>query len=399
VSKRGHSPDDSPRLLIVAGEASGDLHGASLARAILAEAPGTRLCGVGGDGMERAGVELLYHYRHLAVVGITEVLAHLGDVRRAMATLQRAASKEIDAVILIDYPDFNMTLARRLRRAHPRLPIIYYISPQVWAWRAGRVKTIARLVDLMLVILPFEADLYRDAGASVEFVGHPLLDVMPPRCSRAEFAARHGLDADNEFIGLVPGSRKAEVQRLLPPMLGAAALLARNPDRSFLIPVAANLDRSVYAELLRGSAAPTRRVHLVEDDYYQTLHHCRGAVVCSGTATLETALAETPEVVVYRTSWLTYNLGKLLVRISDIALANVVAGRRGVPELLQHEVTPETIVGELEPLLSDGGVRDDCLAFLQEVRQRLGDPGASQRAARALLSTIGTVSPAADSAS
>jgi lipid-A-disaccharide synthase len=376
------------RVLIVAGEASGDLHGASLARALRQLSPSIELVGVGGDRMQAAGVELVYHYRHLAVVGITEVIAHLGDVRRAMRVLEATAAGEVDAVVLIDYPDFNMTLARRLRRARPELPLIYYISPQVWAWRSGRVHAIARLVDLMLVILPFEEGLYRAAGAPVEFVGHPLLDVFPEPGDRTAFCSRHAIDPSHELVALAPGSRRNELTRLLEPMLEAARALARRPDRTFLIPVAASLDRVEYERTLAGFPDLRDRVRLVEDDYYEVLHHARGAVVCSGTATLEAALAATPEVVVYRTSWLTYNLGKLLVRIANIALVNVVAGRTGVPELIQHQVTPEAIVRELEPLLAEGATREVCLEFLRGVRERLGEPGASRRAARALLARV-----------
>lgn len=379
------------RLLMVAGEASGDVHGASLAREMRTLAPHVELLGIGGDRMERRGVRLLYHYRRLAVVGLTEVLAHLGDVRRAMRRLVDTVRHEnVDGVVLLDYPDFNLALARRLRRVRPGLPIVYYISPQVWAWRQGRVKTIAALVDRMLVILPFEADLYAATGLPVDFVGHPLLDSIPPPESRESFAARHHLDAGREWIALVPGSREAEVERLLPPMLGAARrLAAREGEPLFLVAGAGSVEEETYERALRHEPRLAGRVHRITDDTWGILRHARGAVVCSGTATLETALAGTPLVVVYRTSWLTYNLGKLLVRIRDIGLVNVVGGRRGVPELLQGDVTPKAIERELAPLLEDGPARSACLEFLAEVRERLGRPGASARAAAAVLATIG----------
>ena len=377
-------------LLVVAGEASGDAHAAALIRELATRAPALRTVGVGGDLMESAGTELLYHYRGLAVVGITEVLTHLGDIRRAMNGLLRAVSgRPIAGVVLVDYPDFNMTLARRLRRQHPDLPIIYYISPQVWAWRAGRVQQLARLVDRMLVILPFEKKLYTDAGVAVDFVGHPLMDEPRAEESRETFAARIGMDAALPWLGMLPGSRRREVERLLRPMLGAARRFLAENRYEAVIPRARGVGKEVYAEALeRLEPALRDRVHLVDDDYHGLLPHLRVAVVCSGTATLETALADTPEVVVYKTSWLTYNLGKLLVRISDIALVNVVGGRRGVPELLQRDVTPANIVRHLGPLAADGPVRAECLRFLRHVRAQLGEPGASARAAEAVLSEL-----------
>jgi lipid-A-disaccharide synthase len=250
------------------------------------------------------------------------------------------------------------------------------------------VKSISRRVDRMLVILPFEEDLYRDAGVPVEFVGHPLLDDGEDVPGRDAFAARHGLDVNEEWIGLLPGSRRLEVERLLPPMLEAARLLGR-PGRRFLVPVAPSTDRRLYEESMSALEGDVQAsISLVDGGYAGLIRHARAAAVCSGTATLETAAAGTPLVVVYRTSWLTYNLGRLLVRIPDIALVNVVAGCRIVPELLQRDVTGERIAGALAPLLDDGTARDAMLDALRSVRQRLGTPGASVRAARAVLAAV-----------
>lgn len=377
-------------LLVVAGEASGDAHAAGLIRELGRRAPTLHTVGVGGDLMQAAGTELLYHYRGLAVVGITEVLAHLGDIRRAMHGLLAAvAARPIAAVVLVDYPDFNMALARRLRRQHPDVPIIYYISPQVWAWRSGRVHQLARLVDRMLVILPFEKTLYANAGVAVDFVGHPLLDEAVRDESREDFAERNGLDTSLPWLGMLPGSRPREVERLLEPMLGAAHRFLAKHRYEAVIPRAPGVDPALFAtELQKLEPDVRRRIHVVDDDYHGLLAHLRVAAVCSGTATLETALAGVPEVVVYRTSWLTYNLGKLLVRISDIALVNVVGGRRGVPELLQGDVTPANIVRQLEVLAADGVVRAECQQFMREVRARLGEPGASGRVAEAVLEVL-----------
>ena len=385
----------SARIMIVAGEASGDLHGASLSRAIRTMGPAVELFGVGGDAMQDAGVELIYHMRKLAVVGITEVIRHLGDVRSALASLTSAAREgRVDAVVLIDYPDFNLTLARRLRKQVPDLPIVYYISPQVWAWRAGRIKKIVRLVDRMLVILPFEKELYESTELKVDFVGHPLLDVVRFGDDRAAYGERHGLPPKDTWIGLLPGSRRAEVERLLPPMLEAASsLMLRIGQPRFLVPVSAALGPQMYESMLADFPDVRPRTYLIEGDYYPTLEHCTAAAVCSGTATLEATLADTPMVVVYRTSWLTYNLAKSLVHVRDIALVNLIAGRRAVPELVQGEVTGPRIADELRTLLNEKARRDAVLAGLAEVRESLGEPGASDRAARRVLQAAGCIEP------
>jgi len=381
------------RVMLVAGEASGDLHGASLVRAMRALGADVEAFGVGGDRMQAAGVELTYHMRKLAVVGITEVVRHLGDVRRALAGLtEAAAARGADVVVLIDYPDFNLTLARRLRKRFPDLPIVYYISPQVWAWRSGRVKKIARLVDLMLVILPFEKEIYDASGLRVEFVGHPLLDVVTLGADRAAFGRRHGPPPRDTWIGLLPGSRRAEVERLLPPMLEAAeSLLLRVGRPRFLVPVSPSVDLDVYETVLAAFPGLADHTYLIRDDYYAALEHSTVAAVCSGTATLEATLTDTPMVVVYRTSWLTYNLAKSLVRVRDIALVNLIAGRRAVPELVQGEVTGPRIAEELRTLLNEHARRGSVLTALAEVRESLGEPGASARAARAVLETAGVV--------
>ena len=378
-------------LLIVAGEASGDLHGASLVRQLRGLEPDLRVSGVGGEQMRAAGVELLYDQRHLAVVGITEVLSHLRDLRQAMAVLVDAALQpQVDGIVLIDYPDFNLVLARRVRRRRPDLPIIYYISPQVWAWRRGRLRTIARLVDRMVVILPFEEELYVAAGVDVRSVGHPLLDVVREAGDRGAFAVAHQLPQDAEWVGLLPGSRRAEVRRLLPRMLEAVALLQRERQRLFLVPTVPSVDPEVYrVALARASEAVRATVRLIAGSYYPLLRHSSAVVVCSGTATLETALSDTPMVVVYRTSWLTYNLAKLLVRIRHIALVNVVVGRRVVPELVQGGVTGQAIARELSVLLEDPAARARVQQAFAELRRRLGKPGASVRAAHAVLEVFG----------
>ncbi len=394
-SANGLETASSARIMIVAGEASGDLHGASLVRALLRTVPSVDLFGVGGENMQRAGVELIHHIGKLGVMGFTEVLGHLGDVRAALDTLTAVArQRHVDAVVLIDYPDFNLTLARRLRKHIPGVPIIYYISPQVWAWRRGRVNKIAQLVDRMLVILPFEKELYESAGLEVDFVGHPLLDVIRLDNDRAAYSERHSLSSEGTWIGLLPGSRHTEVERLLPPMLEAATSLLSDIEKPcFLIPVTPALGISIYESVLEGFPNLRKHSYLIEDDYYPTVEHCTAAVVCSGTATLEAALVDTPMVVVYRTSWLTYTLAKLLVRVPHIALVNLIAEQRAVPELVQGEVTGSRIAHELRTLLNDQVRRSALHSSLANVRQRLGGAGASEVAARRVLQAVGCIEP------
>ncbi len=383
------------RIMIVAGEASGDLHGASLARAILHMVPTVDLLGVGGNNMQSAGVELIHHIGRLAVMGISEVLGHLGEVRVALNSLTTVArERQVDAVVLIDYPDFNLTLARRLRKQIPDVPIIYYISPQVWAWRRGRINKIAQLVDRMLVILPFEKELYESVGLEVDFVGHPLLDVIRLDNDRTKYSERHSLSSKDTWIGLLPGSRRTEVKRLLPPMLEAASSLLQHVERPcFLIPVSPALDITIYELVLARFPNLRQRTYLIENDYYPTVEHCRAAVVCSGTATLEAALVDTPMVVVYRASWLTYTLAKSLVRVPHIALVNLIAEQRAVPELVQGEVTGARIVDELRVLLNDQVRRSAVQSALAKVRERLGGAGASEVAARRVLQAVGCIKP------
>ena len=394
-SANGLETASSARIMIVAGEASGDLHGASLARAILQMVPTVDLFGVGGDNMQRAGVELIHHINRLAVMGITEVLGHLGEVRATLDSLTTVArERDVDAVVLIDYPDFNLTLARRLRKHIPDVPIIYYISPQVWAWRRGRINKIAQLVDRMLVILPFEKELYESVGLEVDFVGHPLLDVIRLDNDRTTYSERHSLSFKDTWIGLLPGSRRAEVKRLLPPMLKAASSLLRHVEQPcFLIPVSPALDITIYESVLASFPNLRQRTYLIEDDYYPTVEHCRAAVVCSGTATLEAALVDTPMVVVYRASWLTYTLAKSLVRVPHIALVNLIAEQRAVPELVQGEVTGSRIADELRTLLNDQVRRSAVQSALAKVRERLGGAGASEVAARRVLQAVGCIKP------
>lgn len=380
----------STKVMIVTGEASGDMHGARLVQSMHTLNPSLSFSGMGGIEMERAGVSMLFDAAKIAVVGATEVLSHLGDILEARRILLAHMQKDRpDLLILIDYPDFNLLLAARAKKLG--IPILYYISPQIWAWRKGRVHTIQRLADRVAVILPFEQEFYAGYGYQVDFVGHPLVDTVQPGLDRQAFVARYGLDPKKRLIGLLPGSRRKEIAGLLPSFLGAAALLNRNyPGRyTFLIPQASTIDRSVLDHNGLRQYQHSLDIRVLSEDRYALMAACDAVVAASGTVILELALVNTPMVVTYRISPLTYWLGRLLIRkLPFFSLVNLIGSRAIVPELLQDAVTPERIAKELTSLLEDQVARNAMLAGLEEVRTRLGGPGASARAAAIALSML-----------
>jgi lipid-A-disaccharide synthase len=373
-----------PRLLISCGEPSGDLYAAELVRHLRARLPGLDAFGLGGDRLQAQETRLLGHVRDLAVVGIVEVVSHLGRLRRIFRDVLAEVDRDPpDVAVLIDYPDFNMRLARELKRR--KIKVAYYVSPQVWAWRGGRIRTLRETVARMVVIFPFEEDLYRRADVPVTFVGHPLVDLARPAPDRTAFLTAHGLDPARAVIALLPGSRRKEVALNLPPLVGAVdRLRAAAPERQFLLAVAPSLDPG----LVKGIVAD-RPVALATGQTHAVLGACDVAIVASGTATVEAALLDAPMVVVYRLSPLTYLLGRRLVKVPHFAMVNLIAGRRVVPELIQHEFTPARVAAEVEALLDSGSpaVRE-MREGLAEVRSRLGGPGASERAALAVLGLL-----------
>jgi lipid-A-disaccharide synthase len=372
--------------MISAGEASGDRLGAGLARAILRRRPDAELFGMGGDDMASAGVRLVQHASEVAVVGLVEVLKHLPAIRRAMTRLEVVLRDERpDILVPVDYPDFNLRLAARARRAG--VDVVYFVSPQVWAWRRGRVHRIRELVRRMLVLFPFEAAFYEDAGVPVTFVGHPAAGPPGPEPERAALLQRVGLDPRREVVALLPGSRVGEVTRMLPPMLEAATRLrAVRAGVQFLMPRASTLAEGTLESRVRIAGLSDVVVHA--GDYPEVLRVCDAGAVCSGTASLEAALAGLPMVVVYRVRPVTYVLSRLLVRVEHAAMPNLVAGSRVVPELIQGECTGERIAGHLRHYLESPGHADEVRAALARVRDRLGKPGAFDRAANAVLDEI-----------
>ncbi len=379
------APGAGAAIFLVAGEASGDLHGAALAQAMRAANPGVRLLGMGGPRMAAAGVEVLVSYQEVAVVGLTEVVSHGGEILRAFRRLTQALDRHRPAlVVLIDFPDFNIPLGRRARRRG--IPVVYFISPQVWAWRRGRLRTLRRIVRKMLVIFPFEEPLYRAAGIDVTFVGHPLLDRLEGVPGREEARRALGVGAAERLVALLPGSRRSEVRRHLPLLLAAAGRLAvQAGPLTALVAVADGVPRALVEGL---AARPPLPVRLVAGCTYEALRAADVSLVVSGTATLEAALLGAPMVITYRMSSLSFALAALLVRVPYIGMANLVAGRGIVPELIQWRATPARLADAARALLEDPKAREAMQAGFREVRERLGEPGAPARAAQEILGLL-----------
>ena len=382
-----------PRIMISAGEASGDRLGAGLARALRDLQPGVELIGMGGGQMAEAGVRRVQDAAAVAVVGFSEVIAHLPEIRAAMGRLEQVLERERpDVLVPIDFPDFNVRLAARAARAG--VPVVYFVSPQVWAWRRRRVRSIRRLVRRMLVLFPFETEFYEQAGVPVTFVGHPLGERRPPAASREELASRLALDPQRRTLALVPGSRRVEVARLLPVMLAAAKILEEDRgDLQFVVPVAPGLALTEILEPLERHGSEHVRAH--SGDFPDLLTLCEAGVVASGTASLEAAVSGLPIVVVYRISAVSHAIARVLVRVDHVAMPNLVAGRRVVPELIQRQCTPERVAAELARYLDDPGHAARVRGELADVRARLGGPGVFERAAREILSEIETAPPSA----
>jgi lipid-A-disaccharide synthase len=372
------------KVMVVAGESSGDLHGAGLASALFGKCPGIEVFGAGGARMASVGVEVLVDMTAHAVVGVAEVVKDLKKFMRAFGLLRRAMRvRRPDVVVLIDLPDFNIRLGRVAKTLG--IPVVYYISPQVWAWRSWRVRQIAQIVDKMLVILDFEEDLYRRVGVDVTFVGHPLLDVVDSEEGDGALRERLGLSDDEILVGLLPGSRKKELASLLPTMLSAAEELhAMRPETRFAVSCAPG----VSYEMLKGlcDASPVRPA-IVAENTYELMRESKLILVASGTATLEAAIVGTPMVVVYRVSPVTWCLAIAFMSVSDYGLVNIVAGKRVVPELMQWKAQSHLVAEESLKLLEPER-QEEVRAELRRVKRKLGEPGASLRAADEVLSLI-----------
>ncbi len=379
------------KVMIIAGEASGDLHGARLVSAMLAKRPELTFCGMGGKELTAVGVDLLFEAKKIAVVGIAEVFSHLPDILAARKILRTALRDQRPALlILIDFPDFNFILARCAKKLG--IPVFYYISPQVWAWRSGRVKTMKKLVDRIGVILPFEEQFFRSRGVAAKYVGHPLLDSVRSSCSREEFCVAHDIDPGSLLVGLVPGSRTKEVATLLPILLQTAVKMQQKQNRKivFLLPVASTLSVTEIRANGLDEFGKGLDIHLITENRYDMMTACDAAVVVSGTVTLELALLDTPMVVFYKVSPFTYRMGKVLINkdLQYFSLVNLIADAPVVQELAQEEVNPERLSEELSLILFDHKKREAMRQGLALVRDRMGGPGASAKAAKLALSLL-----------
>jgi lipid-A-disaccharide synthase len=371
------------QFLIVAGEASSEMYGAQVAASLRRRFPESRIFGLGGERMLEEGVELVSDISETAVVGPFEAISHLGALYSVFRELAgRIEDDPPDVAILIDFPDFNLRLASRLKAAG--VPVIYYISPQIWAWRPGRIQNIRKVVDKMLVILPFEEEIYRRAGVDVEFVGHPLLDTVRPQMAKSVFLTKHKLSADKPTVAILPGSRKKELRYILPTLcLAVDRILEKKPETQFVLPVAAGLSPDFVRSFLG-----KRPIRVVSGDTYDAIRYSRAAIVASGTATLETALLGTPEVIVYRIGRATWFLGKFLLKIRMFGLVNIILEEEVVPELYQDRMTPDNVAEMTLKLMDDVWTQSQIRGKYEKLRRRLGGGSVADKVAEAAVGAL-----------
>ena len=380
ITKKTIEDKKTKTVMIIAGEASGDMHGASLVREMLKIDPSLNFYGIGGNKMQDAGVKLLVNAAQIAVVGLTEVISKLGTLFRIIRQVKKSLDEmKPELVILIDYPDFNLNFVAPAAKKR-NIKILYFISPQVWAWRKSRINKIKRLVDKMAVILPFEVDTYAAKGFVVDYVGHPLLDLVKPTYSKQESQIKFNLDESKTTIGLLPGSRRSEVVKLLPEMLKAAEILAQQiQNLQFILPLADTLEEKTVGDIISGF---TVKVKVISGQTYDAISCCDLAIVASGTATLETALLKVPMVIIYKLSPITYFIGRLIVNAKTIGLANIIAGKTVVPELLQKDASADRIAAEALYILTDGERKQEMIKELSAISSKLGNPGAARKTAQ-----------------
>lgn len=375
-----HTVKQQRRVMIVTGEASGDLHGANLIAAATEVDPDLKFFGVGGKCMTKAGCEILIPSEELAVMGFVEVLGHLPTVWRAFRRLKKIlhGPQRPDALVLIDFAEFNLLLASQAKKAG--VPVLYYVSPQVWAWRRGRVHRIASVVDRLAAIFPFEPALYEGLDIDVEYVGNPLLDEFEVKCGRENFLRQVGLDPSAPVVGLFPGSRKNELKYIFSTIMrSAATLLEKYPDVQFLLPVASSFCKRDMESMVAPFHLP---VTLVDEDIYSVINACDAIISVSGTVTLQIALVGTPMAIVYKMAPLSYAIGRLLIRVPHIGLANIVAGRGVVREFIQDDATAAAIAQEIETILTQDDYNRTMRDGLLSICQRMGEKGCSARVAR-----------------
>jgi len=409
-----HSEKMSTSIFISAGEASGEHYGAlviaALKKQLATAGQSAQFFGMGGERMAASGLDCIVRSEEMAVMGLTEVVRHLPRIYGEFRKLKKSIrARRPSVAVLIDFPEIHFRLAKELHRLG--VPVLYFVSPQLWAWKKHRIKLVRKYIDRMLVIFPFEESFYREHGVQAEFVGHPLAELPLPAVSRAQFAAENGLDPAKTWIGLLPGSRLREIRDHLPEILRAAQKLAERSAEyafasfEFVIPLAPTLNATQRDDVrqlanLHGGGLTLR---LIDDIGAEgavgptaggaraALHHARAAIVASGTATVEAALAGNPFVVVYRVSPLTYAIAKKIVKVPHVAMANLIAGKRVVPELIQSDFTAENIVREIEPLLPDGPPRKSMMEELARIRGLLNIPAAGRREASSAIERVASV--------
>ncbi|MFA6409312.1 MAG: lipid-A-disaccharide synthase [Gammaproteobacteria bacterium] len=355
-------------IFLVSGEASGDLHGSNLIRDLKAHDPNLLFLAMGGDRMQDAGAELVINSQDLAFVGLGDVLKNIVKLRRIFhKVLHSIRESKPDLVILIDYPGFNLRLAKKIKQLGIR--VLYYISPQIWAWHQSRIRLIRNYIDHMAVILPFEAAFYQQYGVPVTFVGHPLLKTVKPSMTKTAARTYFAIDDDDLVIGLMPGSRKSEIRYLLPVMIEAAEIIHEHYINStFILPLAANLHESEIRPYLDNAKVP---IKIIKENHYDAMQVCSAMIVASGTATLEVAILGIPEVLIYKTSRFNYTLGKRLIKVPFLGLCNLIMGKEVIPELWQYDVTPAAIANKIQTIFSNTSYREQMLADFRKVREML----------------------------
>mgnify|MGYP001312259128 FL=1 len=373
------------KIMISAGEASGDVHAAALTREILKLDPTAQVYGMGGDGLRAAGGEVLFDIKEHGVMGLVEIIRKLPALFRLRSDFAEVMdNRRPDCLVTIDYPGFNMRLAKVARAKG--IPVISFIAPSAWAWRKGRAKNVAKLVNKVAAIFPFEYEVYKEAGADVEFMGHPLVDIVQPTLPKAEAIVKAGKHEGRPLVLLLPGSRLQEIQRLLPSMLEAAKLMVKaNPALEFVMPRTGTIPRAMLEEEINRAGI---HVSITEGNNYDVMGVADLALAASGTVTLEAALCRLPCVIVYKTAPLTAFIVRRLLNIADIGLPNIVAGRHILPELLQEDATPAKMAAEVLHLL-EPAAHAQALADLDDVKKRLGEPGAVRRVAELTLRVAG----------
>jgi len=375
----------SAHIMILAGEASGDDHAAEFVEVLRQLKPDMQISGMGSDSMKRAGVDIFFDSRVIAVMGLVEVLRHWGDIKRAMAIVREQLEQtRPDLLVLVDYPEFNLKMARHAGTLG--IPVLFYISPQVWAWRPKRIHKIGRLIDHMAVIFQFEKKYYEDAGIPVSFVGHPLVDKVKISANAGSMRSRLGIAADAPVVGLFPGSRQSEIERLLPMMFATAARMqAQDPKLRFVLPVAATLN---FDDVARQAKSSGVEICVTRDEIYDVINCCNAIVTCSGTVTLEIALLGVPMCIVYKTSALSYMILSRLITIPHIGLVNIVAREAVVKELLQSDANPDFVATELFHMLNDPDYRQRLRAGYDKVSANLGAGNGARNMAELVLSLL-----------